>query len=210
MEKRKFHGIPDKANCTYWWRFYLDPTHPDNKATMKTMDGYSKFQNHDEAKNKEDILMAKCEMFYKYGYLKRSTHIEIFIKRAPLPSIEEDQLILTLYPNDYVISEFFLKTMNWRMQKFLKNYYDAIKGNRQPIGLRPLREKQPEQKDIFDISIYNFRTYGELYTQADKLLSLKHPPGMVQAFVEKYIRERFNNKTQQELVNLFLNSKKTA
>ena len=204
--KKKFFGIPDKPNCTIWWIIYLDPKNPQNTASE--MHGYSKFQNHDEAKDKNDIIMAKCEMFYKAGYLNRATHIEIYARKAPMPSKNDDPLIITLYRDDYQLSEYYLKKIDWRVRKFLQSYYDAIKGGRPALGLRPLKDKEKASIDDFDVNLYNFRTYGELYTQADKLISLGHPPGRVEAFIAEYIRKKFESKTQAQLVEMFVNHKK--
>jgi hypothetical protein len=206
--KKRFNGVPDKANCTFWWIIYLDPKNPENKTLE--IHGYSKFQNHDESKDKNEMLMAKCEMFYKNGYLKRATHIDIYVRKAPMPSTEDDPLIITLYSNDYKLSDYYVKHINWRVRKFLQNYYDAIKGGRPALGLRPLKDKVQAAVDDFDVNTYNFKTYGELYTQADKLISLGNPPGRVQAFIDEYIRKKFESKTQSELVQMFVNRKKNA
>lgn len=207
---KKFHGIADKPNCTYWWRIYLDPSHPVNKSGLNTMDGYSKFQNHDEAKDKDDVLMAKCEMLYKNGYLKRATHIEIFLRRAPMPSADEDILILTLYPTDYKLSHLYLKNINWRMQQFLHNFYNAIKGNRPVFGLRPLKNKKSANAvDEFDIAIYNFKTHAELYAKAEQFISLGRAPGQVQDFVRKYTESRFGGKDpMQQLLEMYQQKQK--
>jgi hypothetical protein len=210
MEKnrKKFHGLADKVNCTFWWIIYLDPQNPQNNA--QEIQGYSKFQNYDEAKDKEDVLMAKCEMLYKNGYLNRATHIEIYQRKAPIASKQEDPLIITLYHNDYRLSDYYLKNINWRIRKFLQNFYDAINGGRPALGLRPLKDKEKAAIDDFDINNYNFKTYGQLYTQADKLISLGNPPGRVQAFIAEYIRKKFDNKSQEQLVQMFVNSKKNT
>lgn len=207
--KKKFHGIADKPNCTYWWRIYLDPVHPVNKPGIQTIDGYSKFQNNDEAKDKDDVLMAKCEMLYKNGYLKRATHIEIFLRRAPLPSVDEDLLIITLYSTDYKLSPLYLQNINWRMQKFLHNFYDAIKNNRPALGLRPLKDKTNQVVDEFDINIYNFKTHAELYAKAEQFISLGRAPGKVQDFVRKYQESRFGGKDpMQQLLEMYQQKQK--
>lgn len=207
--KKKFNGIADKPNCTYWWRIYLDPAHPVNKPGIQTIDGYSKFQNNDEAKDKDDVLMAKCEMLYKNGYLKRATHIEIFLRRAPLPSVEEDLLIITLYSTDYKLSPLYLQNINWRMQKFLHNFYDAIKNNRPALGLRPLKDKTNQVVDEFDINIYNFKTHAELYAKAEQFISLGRAPGKVQDFVRKYQESRFGGKDpMQQLLEMYQQKQK--
>lgn len=207
--KKKFKATADKANCTYWWRIYLDRSHPQNNSNIETMDGYSKFQNHDEAKDKDDVLMAKCEMLYKNGYLKRATHIEIYLKRAPMPSVNEDILIITLFPDDYKLSPIYLKNIDSRMQKFLHNFYNAIKGNRPAMGLRPLKDKNKTVVDEFDISIYNFKTHSELYAKAEQFISLGRAPGRVQDFVRRYEETRFGGKDpMKQLMELYQKNQK--
>lgn len=208
-KKKKFQGTADKVNCTYWWRIYPDHNHPGNKSSVERIDGYSKFQNNAEAKDKDDVLMAKCEMLYKNGYLKRATHIEIFLRRAPLPSVDEDLLILTLYPNDYKLSPLYLQNINWRMQKFLQNFYDAIKNNRPALGLRPLKDKTKQPVDEFDINLYNFKTHAELYAKAEKFISLGRAPGQIQDFVRKYTESRFGGKDpMQQLLEMYQQKQK--
>lgn len=195
--------IADKANCTFWWRIHLNPNHPDNKPTVTIIDGYSKFVCHNEAKNKEDVLMAKIEMFFKNGYLLRSKSIDIYTKTGPLPSITQDKHILTLFPKDYIIHEQYVSKMPWRIKEFLKNFYNAIQNGREVKFLRPLPNKIviPENKDdIYKISKHNFKTHAELYAWSYKQKSLGEPAGLVNAFVKKYIEEVFN-KTQPSFIS---------
>lgn len=185
--------VADKANCTFWWRIHMNVNHPQVKSTIKTIDGYSKFVLNAEAKDKEDVLMAKIEMLYKNGYLDKSTSIDIYAKVGSMPNIQNDRHILTLKSNDYIIID--ISPKRWRTIEFLKNFYDCIKNKREVKFIRPLSDKSQNTNPdtIFDISIHNFKTYAELYKFAEKQKSLGRAPGQVDAFVQKYISEKLNN-----------------
>lgn len=198
--------MADKANCTFWWRIHMNPNHPDVKSTVKVIDGYSKFVLHNEAKNKEDVLMAKIEMLWKNGYIKKAISIDIYTKTGPLPSVNDDKHILTLMPNDYLIHEKYYDKMPWRVKQFLINFYDCIKKGREVKFIRPLETKPQETNknpdDLFDINKHNFKNYSELYYFAEKQKSLGQAKGLVDSFVQKYISQRLDNKQNELYHNL--------
>lgn len=201
QKKTKLYLTADKANCTFWWVCYLDPNHPDNKSEI--IHGYSKFQNHAEAKNKEDVLMAKIEMLYKYGYLHRSKRVEIYKRMAPLPSVQEDRLILTIYPHDYLIPTEYINTMPWRIKQFLINFYDAIAHGREIKALRPKPDFTQSKDDLFDIKKYHFKNYAQLMVWAEKMLRDDHPVDQVKTFMEKYIEKNFKKHPSSQLMQLY-------
>jgi hypothetical protein len=201
MDKKYNRLIPDKPNCSFWWICYLDMNNPDNRA--KEIHGYSKFQYQSEAKNKEDVLMAKIEMLYKNGYLNRSTKIDIYKRVAPLPSINEDRLVLTLMPKDYIIPTNFINTTPWRVKQFLINFYDAVAHGRETKGLRPLPDKTQSKDDQFDITKHHFSSYSQLMVYAEKQLSNGTPADQVKTFMDKYIEKNFKNHPSSQLMQLY-------
>lgn len=179
----------------------MDMNNPDNRA--KEIHGYSKFQYQAEAKNKEDVLMAKIEMLYKHGYLNRSTKIEIYKRIAPLPSVDEDPLVLTLLAKDYIIPTNFINKMPWRVKQFLINFYDAIAHGREIKGLRPLPDKKQSKDDLFDINKHHFSSYAQLMVWAEKQLSNGHPADQVKSFMDKYIEKNFEKNVSSPLMKLY-------
>ena len=184
--------IADKANSTYWWIIYLDRKNPFNKTDE--MHGYSKFQNHDESKCKKNMIMAKIEMLYKNGYLKRCTHIEFYKKIAPLPNKQEDLLILTLYKNDFLIPEKMITNFPHEVKTFLSKFYDAITAGREIKNLRPLPEKTKSSKDdYFNLDKLFFSKISELQSYSKHLLDSGFPLGMIEGFQKKAMIKFFPN-----------------
>ncbi len=181
---------PDKANCTYWWIIYLNQ-HPANSPTLKEMTGYSKFQNHAEALDPNNVLMAKIEMFYKNGYLDRSIFIKIYKKVGPFPNKYKDTLVLTLYPTYYIIPLDIIDRAPRIITNYLKNFYNAIANNKEIKFLRPLPSKRVSKDDLYDINEHNFKDYNELYAYADKMKAGGQAPGQVNDFIRRYSEKKF-------------------
>lgn len=186
----------DKQNCTFWWTIHLNPNIPTNKTD--TIAGYSKFENQDEAKDKEDCLMAKIEMLWKHNYIQNCTKIDIF-KRAGKFPCTSDPLIITLTPNDYKLVN--VSDSKWRIKQFLENFYDCIVKEKEVKFLRPLPNKteQIDSDSIFNVNKHNFKTHRELYKFAEKQKSLGRSPGQVDDFVKKYTEEKLHSQNTNAL-----------
>lgn len=185
--KKSPHLIPDKANCTFWWNIYLNPDLAENKVPLIV--GYSKFQSHAEANDKQAVLMAKIEMFYKNGYLKKCERIEIYKKLGPLPSAQDDRLVLTLKPTDFIIPTEWIKTFPFETKTFLSNFYNAITNGLEVKNLRPLPTKKSKDDNLYSLIKGRFLTFSDLQTYCTKLLASGEAPGMVSGFKYKYQKE---------------------
>jgi len=189
----KINLIPDKPNCTYWWMIKLNSLHPDNSPNVKEIHGYSKFQNHAEAKDKNNVLMAKIEMLYKNGYFGRASYIEIYKRLAPLPNKHEDIHILTLYQKDFMIPPEILPNAPRIVMEYLKKFYDAIAHGKRIEFLRPLPAAATNKNDTFNINNYNFTKYSELYAFAEKKIADGESPQECNNFIRKYADKNFTN-----------------
>lgn len=182
--------IPDKVNCTYWWIINLDMSNPDNKTEI--MHGYSKFQLQDEAKCKSHVFMSKMEMFYKNGYFKRCKSIDIYKRVAPLPNKQEDPLMITLYPDDYLIPGSFVDQIPLEVKQYLQKFYGRMLRGMDVQGLRPLKDNTKNSKDnIFDMTKYNFKAFKDLDMWGEKQIASGHAPGIVWGFVRNYSLKYF-------------------
>jgi hypothetical protein len=182
--------IPDKVNCTYWWIINLDTKNPANRTDV--MHGYSKFQKQAEAKDKNDILFAKLEMFYKNGYFKRIQSIDIYKRVAPFPSKQGDQLLITLFPDDYTIPISSIGDLDQEVQKYLQKFYGHMLRNMPVDGLRPLKDPTKNSKDnLFDIRNYTFKNFMDLDKFCQKLIANEHPKAQVFQFMRSYAQKYF-------------------
>ena len=178
--------VADKVNSTFWWIIYLDPNNPANNPQIREMHGYSKFQYQNEANDKQSLLMAKCEMFAKNGYLTKCKRIEIYKKVGTLPNKTVDTLILTLFPNDYIIPP-DVRNYPQQVLEYLPKFYGAINQNRAFKGLRPLPERTRINKDsLYDITKHKFKTHLELYKWCSDQICKGEAPGIVNEFLRKY------------------------
>ena len=204
--KQRSQFIADKVNCTYWWWMFLDTKNPLNK--VPDMQGYSKFQHMAEAINKEDVLMAKMEMLYKHGYIEKSTRIEIYRRVAPLPSLQNDKLVITLLPKDYIIPPKMVYPP--RLNEFIQKFYKRVAKNESVEGLRPLpeRTKVQSETDLFNVNNHNFTTYSSLYLWAEKQIADGRNQTMVQSFIDNYIEKYFSKPTSNQMNQLFNHFKK--
>jgi hypothetical protein len=182
--------IPDKVNSSYWWIVNLDPLHPDNRTDKIT--GYSKFQKQREANCKNHVFMSKMEMLYKNGYFKRCKSIDIYRRVAPLPSIQEDPLMITLYPDDYTIPANYIDKVPLEVKQYLQKFYGRMLRGLDVQGLRPLKDHKKESNDnIFDITQHKFKTFLELDQWAENKIAEGHAPGQVWGFMRSYSQKYF-------------------
>lgn len=103
-ENKKLSPQPlqwDKINSSYWWHIKLDATNPKN--FVPEIFGYSKAQQHDEAKDKQQLLMRKIIMLHTNDYLHRCTCIDIYKRTGFAVNKKQDQLYLSLTPKAYSI-----------------------------------------------------------------------------------------------------------
>jgi len=186
-------NIPDKINCTYWWRINLNNTHPRNQGNNNFLIGYSKFQNQAEALDKTQCLCSKIEMFAKHGYIERCTSIEIYKKLNPMPSEQDDQLILILYPSEYKIAPNLVGKTSNDFNTFINKYYECINEKKPVVNLRPIPAIDYSKDNLFKIDKHNFKNVLHLYNWCNKQVANGHPVEMVQNFARKYMDKYFLN-----------------
>lgn len=189
-EARKVQLVPDKIYSTWWWIMELDPSHPRNfnpKVTHLT--GYSKFQGHDEARDKDYLLMSKILMLATNGYLKRTRKIEIYKREGNLILKNQDRQYFELYPLDFGIPQQVLGALP-SVTSFLHKLYDHIRTGKDIKALLPKREKTFSKDEIFDIDRHNFKSQGHLYSWAEQKIKDGHAYLQVQSFVVKYLQRK--------------------
>lgn len=117
-------GQWDEIDSTYWWKgFYL----PSQKRLF--FKGYSKKYGHNEAYDKEYLLIKKALMLDQHNYLDKTSKIEIH-KRIGHECKADDPIILTLFPESFLLGDEILTNRN--IYHHLKALYDRRKGKKDP------------------------------------------------------------------------------
>lgn len=179
--------IADKSNSTYWWNMELNTAHPGNNPAVTHMTGYSKFQGHDEARDKEYLLYAKIIMLVEHGYTARSKKISIHWKRGALINKISDPVLLELYPRDFFIPIELLKKKQYQdLQIFVDKVYTCIRDNKPVKFLLPKRKAQFSKDDYFDITKLHFHNNEQLQKYCTRLINNGHPFDQVHNFYLKY------------------------
>lgn len=189
-QTKKTNPPADKLNSTYWWEINLDHRHPRNyNYKVETLSGYSKFQGHDEAKDKVEMLQRKILMLATNGYFERSKYILIYKRAGTFINKSSDKLLLTLLPKDYI-----LPTENvGKMPKtviFLSKLYDCIKTGKEIKYLLPKPRSTFNKDEFFEIERYNFPSRIHLYAWAEQKIKDGHSFLQVQNFVVKYSEQK--------------------
>lgn len=180
----------DKIYSTFWWEIELDHRHPRNynyKVTQLT--GYSKFQGHDEAKDKAQMLMRKVLMLATNGYLERSKYIIVYKRAGNLVNKKQDRILFTLQPKTFVIPPENIGKIP-KLAEFLIKLYDHITTGRNITHLLPKPEATFSKDEYFDVSRHNFPTQIHLYTFAEQKIKDGHSFLQVQGFVAKYLEQK--------------------
>ncbi len=194
----------DKIYSTYWWEIELDHRHPRNfSPKVTTLTGYSKLQGHDEAKDKNTLLMKRVYMLAANGYLdanpNRVKYITIYKRSTVMINKNADPQILYLMPRD-----FEMKLTDTQLYpglvKFLKDLYDYLKTGKDIRNLLPKDAEKFSKDQYFDITRYNFPSRMHLYTWAEKMIKDGHSFAQVQSFVYKYTQNKIFVQPQEKPV----------
>lgn len=117
-------GHWDEIHSTYWWKGYYLPG--EKKLFFK---GYAKKYGHNEAKDKEYLLIKKVLMLQQHGYIEKTSKIEIH-KRIGACCMANDPIILTLHRDSFIMGDEILT--NKTIYKDLKAIYENRSGAAQP------------------------------------------------------------------------------
>lgn len=186
----------DKMISTFYWEMFLDKNHPQNSVDKLT--GYSKFQNHDEAKDKKQMLMRKIIMLHSQGYIERSTRIEVFQRTGDFINKTTDTQILILQKNDCTIHERVMK--DFAFVQFIQKFYQFRKEGKEVQTLLPKPNATFSKDEYLNIDL-QFRIIGtselKLASYCSRLIRNGHPFGAVNNFYncykEKYIDKNNGN-----------------
>ena len=187
-EKTKLQA--DKIYSTWWWEIELDHSHRRNyNKNVKTLFGYSKFQGHDEAKDKTQMLMRKILMLATNGYFERSKYIYIYKRGGTMIMKSQDIKICTLLPKKFDIPIENIGKMP-KIIKFLTDLYEYMNTGKNIQHLLPKAAPTFSKDEYFDISRYNFSSQMHLYAWAEQKIKDGNSYLQVQSFVAKYMDKK--------------------
>ena len=180
----------DTLMSTYWWVMILDGNHPQNNPRVPFMHGYSKFQYHDEAKDKLHMLMRKIQMLVNNGYHLRAKQIIIHKRAGDIIDKSRDPVIVVLYKGDFSIGNEFVSDKNYLpLSIYLRKLYAGIRNKEDVSNLLPKRRASFSKDDYLDVNKHVFNSINQLDHYCLKLAANAHPPGAILNFKIKYLEK---------------------
>lgn len=178
MESKKtFPGAGkfDPINSTYLHKIYL-------KDGGRTLTGYSKSLYYAEMQDKIVCLQSVIRRLFQNGYLEKSTKIEFFLNSVS----KENELILTLYSEEFRFMDNPKFVLNERLNTFLNKLYQYIKEKKiitSEIMSKPMTFSENE---IFSLSYKRFENERKLIEFVTEKRKEGHAEGLVMQFYREY------------------------
>lgn len=187
----------DKINCTYWWSFYPDTSHKKWFRPIEEGCGYSKKQGHNEAKDKNQLLISKIIMLCKNEYIQ-SCRMVIINKRPIVKSLHlsDDQQIVVFKDRGKLVAwnNYIYTNLPKDIVQHLLNIGEMISsGNAKGVEFY-MPHKKPEavlQQDS-EAKKNTFKTAEHVLSWAEYEVTKKGKPFKeTYEFCNQYIRENF-------------------
>lgn len=176
-------GSWDQVYSSYWWKgTYL----PGQKREF--FKGYSKKYGHNEAKDKDYLLISRVMMLQQHAYIDKCSKIEIHKRIGPICSAQ-DPIILTLTPETFIMGEIILLNKNLYAQ--LKNIYEArggAEGNPYIIN-RPKVKNISVDKEVQISITKKYISLESVMTEIYRLEAIGIAPGQLQDAYRKIIEK---------------------
>lgn len=176
----------DILGSTYYWKIYLDKSHPNNSNNVEFLKGYSKQEKQNEGQDKIHLLKSKILNLYKNGYFKRIERIEIFQRLGEIINTKEDAKIIILYPKGHDINPRYMAHVMQNFNPFLLDFYNRIENNLSMDEIIKLKRKPISQDDYLNVKIQKIYSLQQLYSYGARLLVNGHPQGAVTKFINDY------------------------
>ena len=179
----------DKLYSTYWWEIYLDGSHPQNSPKGHKFTGYSKKQGHDEAKDKEQLLMRRVLALASHGYIERSEKIIFHYRPQSNEFINKatDPVLFTLRPTKVERDPRMLNKKYDQINSFLDRLYKAIRTGERIDNILPKQKATFSKDDYFDVSKWFFKSREQLDNHCRKLSRHDHPFDAIMKFHADYV-----------------------
>lgn len=188
--------VADKVNSTYWWIIELDHSHPSNyNPNVKEITGYSKFQGHDEARDKHNLFESKVIMLFQRGYHQRSHRITIYMKNPDDTMVLKETSIplFVLERRDFKIdSAEMLDEKTFRIKEkveFLTKLYTSSVMGKDITYLVKQRRIIYTKDDFFNVDKHTFLTQAHLIAYCQKKIADGHPKDQATNFFRKYLEK---------------------
>lgn len=188
--------IADKLTATFWWEIFLDP----NTNVAEKIVGYSKFQGHDEAKDKRQLLMRKVIMLFSHGYLNRCTSICFYWRCGEFIDKQRDQMMFVLKRDAVEIAPRFLK--DFELCKFFEKFYHMIRTGKDVKTLLPAAKARFSKDEYLNIDMQHPRIGTDemkLNNYCTRLIRNNHPFPQVAKFSADYKAKYIGQETHPEI-----------
>lgn len=183
--------VADKMTSTFWWEMFLDPAQPLN--CVEKMTGYSKFQGHDEAKDKRQLLMRKVIMLYTTGWLNKSTQICMYCRVGEFIDKKRDEMMFVLKRDHVELSPRYLQ--DFELVRFFEKFYQMLRSGKDVKTLLPAPKAHFSKDEYLNIDLQHPRIGTDemkLNNYCARLIRNGHAFGAVNHFFtqykEKYLR----------------------
>jgi hypothetical protein len=190
----KIRFSPDFENSTYLHVIYFDPTNPANSREL--IHGFSKSDRHPESHDKEYVLMRMCKKIYwskKYLPTGKILRIEVYQKPDIRYTWGQSHLILTLFPDNYVIESHELLS-SVRVASFLQQLYRRLALGQSIDDLEVMSQIQGKsyEKILNDLITYRkFKTEQELKDFVINWIGKGHNVEQTLDFMHRYTEKHF-------------------
>lgn len=162
------------------------------KKGIMELQGYSKGLVGIEGPDKTIVLEREILRLVNAGYLfgktkkygDKTVKMDFFLN-GQYTGIT-DELIFSLYPDEYIFASNQDYVQNIRLNTFFKRLYSQVKEGK--LVTKSLMHKPTSSTvdELFDVTKYNFKTEPELYAWIEDRRRDGHPDGRVWQFYIEY------------------------
>lgn len=175
-------------NFNKWDKTYSTYRHKIYYNDGNFVDGYSKGENIDEPFDKTKLLMNVIGRLLNAGYLihplKNTYKIEIY-KRDLSKLKQNEEIVITLYPESYKYGNVAEITLNIVFSEFIKQTYKLIEDVHQGKQINFKKDAKPKtapQPNAANMFKYENITRNDLHNRCVKLIEKGFERGRVEGY----------------------------
>jgi hypothetical protein len=174
-------GEWDQIHSTYWWKGIFLPGNTSKTGFFK---GYSKKYGHNEAADKDYLLVKKVMMLNEHGYIDKCSEIKIHERVTPYCKAD-NPVVVTLYPDRYEIAAEGITKAN--IYQSLKAIYEerAGAGKNQYMHVKPSVINASTDAQVKAAETKSYASLDHLMSELHRLKSIGVPDGLIQATYKK-------------------------
>ena len=133
------------------------------------MVGYSKFNGHDEAKDKKQMLKRAIIRLTKKGYFNKISHWQFYQRQGRYINTDTDKLLFILTPKQAHLEPAVLVDRD--MVRFFERFYAFIRDGKDLADLLPPTRASFSKDDYLDVD----KQFLGINNSEDRLNNVLHP-----------------------------------